>query len=440
MAHSITRALAKRLTRFAAHDAGNITIISTLALVPFMFAAGVAIDYSRGVTAKTGLQQISDAAALAAAAPDNVTTAQRKDIALKYIDQNEGVLNGIDIKSKQVVVGPNTVDVTLKAIVEGTLTKVAEDNSGQGAAENGGGNFDADMKIGSHSKAAFGKDSYKCLLSLSPTDYEAVRFYGNAEFMASVCTVHANSNNNTAMRTQGSAYAQAEDFCARGGWAGSGFEPDPTGGCKLETDPYADLEMPSVPACTGAPDKDYDDNMNFTLPHHKSATINPGIFCGGLTLGNHSTLNLNPGVYIIKDGKIDIAADATINAVGVTFYLVGTSSVTITSGSHITITAPTTGTYKSMALIQDPSSNPGVWNYISSGGDVNITGAWYTPTQNLTVWANGDMNTGSPYFPIVVNKFEMSGDATLYVKLDWKAAGYDEPLSLKTPKYVLLGE
>jgi Flp pilus assembly protein TadG len=125
MAHSITRALAKRLTRFAAHDAGNITIISTLALVPFMFAAGVAIDYSRGVTAKTGLQQISDAAALAAAAPDNVTTAQRKDIALKYIDQNEGVLNGIDIKSKQVVVGPNTVDVTLKAIVEGTLTKVA---------------------------------------------------------------------------------------------------------------------------------------------------------------------------------------------------------------------------------------------------------------------------------------------------------------------------
>ena len=169
-------------------------------------------------------------------------------------------------------------------------------------------------------------------------------------------------------------------------------------------------------------------------------TIDPNIYCGGLKLDNHSKLTLNPGVYIIKDGTIDIAADATIIAEGVTFYLVGDSSVTITSGSHITITAPTTGTYASMALIQHPESNPGVWNYLSSGGDVNITGAWYTPTQNLTVWANGDMNGDSPYFPMVVNRFQMSGDATLHVKLDWEAAGYPEPTSLKTPHYVLLGE
>ncbi len=432
MSHSITRALAKRLTRFAGADRGNITIISTLALVPFTLAAGMALDMSRGVTARTGLQEIGDAAALAAAAATNVTVDQRKAIALKYIDRNDEVLNGIEIKSKQIVIGPNTVDVTLMASVEGTLTKVAATDSGEGAAENGGEGFTGDLDVGSHSKAAFGKDSYKCLLSLSPTDYEAVRFYGNADFMASVCTVHANSNNLTAMRTQGSAYAEAEDFCAVGGWAGSGFEPDPDGGCKVQTDPYADFQWPSVGAC---------DYTNKRIAVGATETLTPGVYCGGIEMRSHSVANFQPGVYIIKDGTLDAKIHSTMNAGnGVTFYLVGASNINVTSGAHINLKAPTSGPTKTMAVIQKPNSNPGVWNYVSSGGDVNITGAWYTPTQNLTVWANGDTNTSSPYFPVVVNKFEMSGNATLYVKLDWAAAGFPEPVHLKTPHYVLLGQ
>jgi Flp pilus assembly protein TadG len=432
MLYRTMAALAKRLTRFARHDAGNITILSTLALVPVTFAAGMALDYSRGVTAKSGLQQISDAAALAGAAPTNATADQRKQIALKYVDNNKSVLNGIEITSKTVVVGPNTVDVTLLALVEGTLVKVAASQSGPGSAENASDDFDPDFNVKSHSKAAFGKDSYKCLLSLSPTDYEAVRFYGNAEFMASVCTVHANSNNLTAMRTQGSAYAEAEDFCAVGGWVGSGFQPDPTGGCKVQTDPYADFQWPSVGACN---------YNNKRIAVGTTETLSPGVYCGGIEFRSHSVANFQPGIYIIKDGTLDAKIHSTINAGnGVTFYLVGSSKVDVTSGAHVNIKAPASGPTKAMAVIQHPNSNPGVWNYVSSGGDVNITGAWYTPSQNLTVWANGDTNTSSPYFPMVVNKFEMSGNATLYVKLDWQAAGYDEPVNLKTPHYVLLGQ
>jgi hypothetical protein len=432
MTKSIIGALAKRLTRYLSNDKGNITIISTLALVPVTFAAGMALDYSRGVTAKTGLQQISDAAALAAAAPVNATTDQRKDLAMRYISQNKDLMNGINITDKNVVVGPNTVDVTLAALVEGTLVNVAVNKSGDGAAENGGEGLNPDIDVSSHSKAAFGKESYRCLLSLSPSDYEAVRFYGNAEFMASVCTVHANSNNLTAMRTQGSAYAEAEDFCAVGGWVGSGFEPDPTGGCKVQTDPYADYQWPSVGSCN---------HNNKRLNVGVTETLSPGVYCGGIEFRSHSVANFQPGLYIIKDGTLDIKIHSTINAGnGVTFYLVGNSNVNVTSGANVNIKAPASGPTAAMAVIQHPSSNPGVWNYVSSGGNVNITGAWYTPTQNLTVWANGDTNGSSPYFPMVVNKFEMSGDATLYVRLDWEAAGYDEPVNLKSPHYVLLSQ
>jgi len=65
-------------------------------------------------------------------------------------------------------------------------------------------------------------------------------------------------------------------------------------------------------------------------------------------------------------------------------------------------------------------------------------GAFYAPNADLTIWANGDMNGGSSYFPIVTSKFAMNGTATLYVKLDWTAAGYPAPEALKTEGKITL--
>ena len=56
----------------------------------------------------------------------------------------------------------------------------------------------------------------------------------------------------------------------------------------------------------------------------------------------------------------------------------------------------------------------------------------------LTIWANGDMNTASPYFPMVVDSLNMGGNATLHVNLDWSLAGFPEPVELKKKARVLL--
>ena len=48
------------------------------------------------------------------------------------------------------------------------------------------------------------------------------------------------------------------------------------------------------------------------------------------------------------------------------------------------------------------------------------------------------MNGASSYFPIVTSKFAMNGTATLYVKLDYAAAGYPEPTALKTAGKITL--
>lgn len=422
------------LSRFAKDCAGNATIITGLAAIPIFASAGLAIDYSRGTRVESKLQQIADAAALAAAAGQNIsgTTAQkaatRTAIARSYLDAQLASLGDAMIAgTPTITVGPNTVDVAIDATVDGSLVNVL----------NAQGEAGKTMTVSVNSKAAFSKDSYLCLLSMNLHQQNSIYFQGNSEFMASVCTVQANSDHASAMRTWGSAYAEAEGFCAVGGWSGSAFEPTPERGCTAKLDPYASLAMPTVGAC----------NLTNKQVKNTTATLNPGVYCGGLDIRTHGVANLNPGLYIIKDGDLKVDSQSTLNApVGAVFYLTGNvSNVDITSGGHVTINAPKTGLgvngaagYEGFAFIQDRATGIGNINYISSGGDVNINGAFYAPKQNLTVWANGDMNTASSYFPIVVDTLEMSGNATLYVKLDYAAAGYPEPTALKTKGRVAL--
>jgi Flp pilus assembly protein TadG len=444
MSTLIRKRLATSLRNFAADRSGNLTMVMGLSAVPFLLAVGVAVDYSRGVTARTGLQQISDAAALAAAAPASATTDERKSIALNYIDANDDVLAGIDIKDKTVTVGPNTVDVALTANIEGTIVKVGESSSGSGAAENGGSsNFSADYDVGSKSKAAYGKDGLMCLMSLNSSAYEAVKFYGNTEFMASSCSVQANSTNSTAMITWGSAYAEASTFCAVGGWKGSGFEPDPTGGCPVKTDPYASLAMPSTSVTVRS-------NSQLVIKN-QTMTLDPGVYKGGISIQTGGKAILNPGTYVIQDGGFLMSSSAQVTGTGVTIYMYGNGPTTgsgknpsiidIGSQSTVYLKAPTSGTYAGIAIIQDKNSNANDvagTTTITSGGNVNIIGAVYMPKQTLKIWASGDMNVDSSYFPIITDKFEMNGSGTLHVNIDYAAAGFPKPDALVTKGYLLL--
>ncbi len=422
------------LRNMARDTRGNVSVLAGLAAIPLVAAAGVALDHSRAVRADTELQTIADSAALAAAAGTNISgtiaekIAQRKAIAENYLDLHlanfeDGAVSG----TPNVIVGPNTVDVVINADVDGSLVNVMNEEPDAGTK----------MNVSVSSKAAFSKDSYLCLLSTNMTEEDSIYFNGNSEFTASVCTVQANSDHATAMRTWGSAEATSDGFCAVGGWAGTSFVPTPEAGCTPKLDPYADLVLPTVGPC------------DFTNKEVKNETagLTPGVYCGGIDLSTHAIANFAPGLYIIKDGELDLGAHSTLNApVGVVFYLTGNlAKVYIASGGVVTINAPKPGEgvgaaadYIGFAFMQDRTTGIGNENIIQSGGDVNINGAFYAPNQILTVWANGDMNGASSYFPIIVNQFEMSGNATLHVKLDWEAAGYPEPTDLKVEGEVLL--
>jgi hypothetical protein len=464
----LTSAFINKLQKFRRSASGNMTLIATISAIPMIASVGLAVDYMRAVRASEALQQVADAAALAAASAKNVTgtqsqqLTQRAAIAKGFITASVANVSDIElVGAPAVTTGPNTIDVKVNAKVKGSFINIlnALDSSaeiGEGGGGDQAGSSSRDIDLSVNSKVGFSEDSYRCLLSMHATKNQAVYFGGNSEFMAN-CAVHANSNDAVAIRTWGSAEAYATSFCARGGWSGSGFSPDPTGGCSWVADPFASMVLPTAGTCltaaaVGLPSSGSGSKMSTTtgaFVKNQSYTLPPGTYCGGIEGKTHANITLQKGIYILKDGDLKLDAGSEIHATqGTIIYLTGTSSnIFIASGAVFKLVGPnksnsvvgnSTYPYRGWAIMQDRATTPATDNEISSGGDVDIIGGYYAPTQDLQVTANGDMNADSSYFPMITNTLGMLGTATLYVNLDWDNADLEEPVQLRQKSKVMV--
>lgn len=124
-----------------------------------------------------------------------------------------------------------------------------------------------------------------------------------------------------------------------------------------------------------------------------STTLQPGTYCGGLTI--EATTTLAPGEYTIKGGTLNFTGGVVTNQPGgVTFILTNNPQATPSStagacakfsffGSSVTLAAPATGKWAGILIYQDKicSSSPGSE---FTAGINNLTGAIYLPTEPLT--------------------------------------------------------
>ena len=189
---------------------------------------------------------------------------------------------------------------------------------------------------------------------------------------------------------------------------------------------------------------------------NSTATLSPGVYCGGLhvEVGGIGQTAEGPLYHQERYARHRVRRGAFFadgsngSQEGVVFYLAGSGAyVTIASGGTFKVTAPGTATsigstadYMGFAVMSDRTATTKTsctgsgYNSISSqnNGEVNIEGGFYVPNQILCVTANGDVNSSSNYFPMIVKQLKMNGTATLYVNNDWDDAGFPEPTELKT--------
>jgi hypothetical protein len=168
------------------------------------------------------------------------------------------------------------------------------------------------------------------------------------------------------------------------------------------------------------------DYTNYSQSNYASYTLNPGVYCGGITFGGVNAITFNPGVYILDGGGMSIGPGggvASVSGTGVTFYSTGTNTtykgITFSNGiQSLSLSAPTSGSMAGLLYYQDPSLSPAnnsnTTSIFAGGVSANFTGSIYLPHTALN-FSNGT-STSTSSVGLVVYDVTFTGGA--YFKHD----------------------
>lgn len=401
-----------RLFSLARNTAGNVTIMTTLAFVPFAMAVSAAVDLANAVRIKASLQAAADAGVLAAATAlaSGYGDSDKKKIAEDtfYANLSPQLLASFPATPKVTIDFPKQ-QVRMDVVVDTKplLTNFLTDS----------------LQLGVDATAMVDQGSPVCLMALNPSAWKALDIQGTAEVQASACAVHVNSSHNEAMRQTGSSQATAASFCVYGNYSGSNYSPTPRRYCNREKDPLAekfaaDLAATDLTKCRPSYEKRVQNNEN--------VVFSPGVYCSGLVV-QQGTVTLNSGIHVFRDYEIYVSAQGKLIGDGVAIILTGGTGTRFANqaGAHIDISAPQTGPFAGIVLAQDPASIPSKPNQVIGGGYMRFNGIFYFPTQPLVVTGNGVIGADSPQFAIMADTISVEGNGVLTIKIgaDYAAAG-----------------
>ena len=391
------------------NDSGNVAVIFAVSLLPIALSAGVAIDYMRMVDTKSKLQASLDAAALAGAAFDGGSVAQRADAAKKSFQANIG--GGLLVSTPDISFAANQITVAATVSLETALMNISG--------------------ITSTNVAAKATDVYSpataptCLIALEPSEKEAVFINSDSKIDAPNCAVYVNSSNGQALYGNSNGDIIAKKTCVTGGtYLDSGSTVTPAAKtCPAIADPLVSLPVP--PQAAGACNY-----MDKTVSG--TATLSPGVYCGKLELNSGAVVTFQPGIYIKKDGEFIVNSGSSASGNGVMFYFTGNnnSRFNINSGSHIDFKALSTGTYAGMVFFQQRNISGADFSILNSDSTSKVEGVIYLPSTSLKLNSNGNLSAATPWTSVIADKIEVNSISTLRLNANYAASTVPVPAGL----------
>ena len=261
-----------------------------------------------------------------------------------------------------------------------------------------------------------------CIYVLDPTDQNAFVASGSASVHAP-CGIYVDSSNSKALQVTGGACLNATGASINvvGGDTGSNscISPAPTLGASAVPDPLAGLQEPDFPTSC--------DHTNETVSGG-SKTLSPGVYCGGITVSGGGNATFNPGTYIMVGGGLNASSSTSvIHGSDVTFYNTACSSgcpagsgsyngsykpYVLSGGVTGTLSAPTSGMYNGVLLMQDRTLPiQSSQETVSGGSTANFTGAVYLPRSPLVY--SGGSSSSSPSLTLISWTLTVSGPSYL---------------------------
>lgn len=394
------------LRKFLKDEEGNVAAIAAIAMVPLMAATIASVEFSNMSRSGNELQQSLDSALVEISRnyPNNLTPAQlqEKGAALFTANSNSGFADA----DLQYLGG--SIDAKGNLIIKAT------------ASEKYDGVYTHALNQTLKRKASVMRNlgTEACMLALSKTAPSSIDMYGSSSITLDACTMSSNSTSASSITRGGSATVSAECMHTTGGTSGITGSSSATlkcGATKERTsatvDPLAGVVMPSLGTC-----------FTFNLNGGSGwKTLNPNCYNNSkLTVNGGEKVKLNAGTYIFSGTEISILGNSEFDAQGVTIFLVNGASLSVSANSIFTVTAPTTGTYKGIAIYNSPS-NPTKISLLG-GSNQFVQGYIYNPSGAVEFGGNSS-GTGKQCVRLVANTIGLTGNSTFKVNCSTELGG-----------------
>lgn len=224
--------------------------------------------------------------------------------------------------------------------------------------------------ISARSEAGMGNSPF-CLYVNTATGGTGTLTESNGGHLTLNCGIQVD---NSISVTQG-VHISSTVFDVSGSVSGSSnqISPAPNQNSPSLPDPLSWVTAPSNPGSCGA----------FTASN--TTSINAGCYTSiNVTKG---TLTLNPGTYYME-GNFQTGNGTSVTGTGVTIYF-QSGTFNLDSGSTMSLTAPTTGSYAGILMYQDASdASPFT---LDSGSKSSWQGALYLPGASIDINSGGNL-------------------------------------------------
>jgi hypothetical protein len=391
------------MTRFLRDERGTFAVLGAMMISMLLGAGALGIDVSYGWWVKSKLQAAADAAALAAAQnlPD---TAAASSAAVSIAPQNVNANFGTVVAASDVQIG--TYDPSTGVFTAGGGTSAVQVTAGRTAAKGnatpvflaGIFGWRSDINARAIAYRLTSGPAYCVVVLNTANAVGAFSAQGGGDFSVPNCGVYVNSSHSKAASSSGASTARARSFCLVGGYSGT-FTATPTTGCAVAADPLASVPEPTLPAYCPA------------SAYTSSTPPADCTYTGSITWGSNRTFS---GKYYFKNATVTING-GNMTGTETMWYFDATSTLDLGSSGTVNLTAPSSGTYKGIAIFQSRSAPVNNVMKITGSADFLLDGTLYMPRAELQLNGNSTVSVNGKTGYVIAYELHYTGASTFTV-------------------------
>ena len=419
------------LNSFAAWCAnirGGIAVSFAMALPAVLAVVGLASDYAMMTKVRQDLQHAADAAAIAGAREIPLAMSNTKQVASAVRSYAAYQLTK-DSAASDAKLAAGNLSMDIEVVDDFSAVNVTITEAWTPFFLHF---LDAGVTpIKVTATARFVGRNNICVLGLDGKG-PAVNLDQNSRLTGNNCGVFSNSTDSSGLLIDSGVTISAQIICSAGGASVSGsatVTPAPITDCPIVEDPLRNRAAPPVGSC---------DHNKLTLDN-VTATLNPGVYCSGLSVRGSSNVTLNPGVYVMKDGGLNVSGTSSLAGEGVGFFITGKANSTqFTAKTHIKLSAPKDGSMAGLLLFEDRNLSAKLTHRITSDDARKLLGTIYLPVGSLLIDAQQPVADQSAYTAIVARSLQLRMGPNLVLNADYGMTNVPVPAGIAGSSQVIL--